>query len=219
MDITEALFDAINGGTPLFFGRDLSGLDIDKLARLLGPRLVQTSGQDYAVAMHKDDPSDCSDRTEYFDWHSDGLYHPVPPRHVLLHCIDPGTGMIATELAETESVLADIPLGSLRTLRKLRSHYVGHGGSFDHPIIMPEGMLLASRGHVDALPDLGLERHPLIRDIAAAFSDLYRALDAHAQDYQWQAGGTLVFDQYRYMHRRNSAGIDRKRKLIRMWFN
>lgn len=218
MDITEVLFEAIKSGTPLFWGTNLSGLDADKLARLLGPRLVQTSGKNYAVAMHRDDPANFSDRTDYFDWHSDGLYHAKPPRFVLLHCLDPGKAGIGTELADAHSALSDIPLSSLRTLRKLRSYYVGRILSFDHPILQPEGMLLASRGHASALPDLQLEGYPTIREIAVAFSDLYRALDKRAIAYTWRPGATLVFDQYRYMHRRNSAVIDRERKLLRMWF-
>ncbi len=212
------LFDEIQARNGLLY-RDIPGLDIDELARLLGPRLVQTSGKNYAFATHKEDPSDCSDRTEYFDWHSDGLYHARPPRFVFLHCIDPGAGQCKTELANVSKVLSLLNPSSLNTLLKLRSHYIGHGDSFDHPVLRTDGMLLASRGHVSALSDLPLAEVPTIRDTAAAWSDLYRHLDENAVSFVWLAGGTLIFDQRKYMHRRNSAVIDRARKLIRMWFD
>jgi alpha-ketoglutarate-dependent taurine dioxygenase len=214
---TEELFDTIHSGVMLFY-QDVPDFDVEELVRLLGSRIVQTSGQNYAIAKHKEDPTDCSDRTEYFDWHSDGLYLPKPPRFALLHCLNPGNGQAKTELANTNQVLTKLSSRSLRTLSKLRSHYVGHGASFDHPILTNNGMLLASRGYVSPLLDLPFEDQPSIRDISETLSELYYHLDDSAVPYEWNTGGTLIFDQYQYMHRRNSAGIDRDRKLIRMWF-
>jgi alpha-ketoglutarate-dependent taurine dioxygenase len=217
MSGTQELFDAIGSDDLLWLrGHDF---DADEFVRLLGPRIVQTSGKNYAFAMHKEDPTDCSDRTDYFDWHSDGLYHAEPPRFVLLHCIDAGAGQINTDLAATNDVVASFSTRNLRTLCKLRSHYIGHGGIFGHPILADAGMLLASRGYISPLLDLSLEDQPTIREIAKALSELCRSLDEHAVPYEWKAGTTLVFNQYRYMHRRNSAFVDRDRKLIRMWFN
>ena len=199
--------------------RDVPDFDVDEFARLLGPRIVQTSGKNYAFAMHKEDPTDCSDRTEYFDWHSDGLYHVTPPRFVLLHCLHPGSKQSMTELANISQVLADLAPSSRSTLLKLRSYYVGHGGCFGHEVVQGGGMLLASRGYVTPFVDLPLAEHPAVREIATALAELYRHLDDNAVEFGWSAGDTLVFDQYRYMHRRNSTVIDRDRKLIRMWFN
>lgn len=216
MTQTEQLFDAL--GVALLH-RAIPDFDVEEFVRLLGPRIVQTSGKNYAFAMHKEDPTDCSDRTEYFDWHSDGLYHVTPPRFVLLHCLDPGGGHVNTELADVGVVLSAIAPESLSTLSKLHSHYIGHGGRFSHPILtLCGGMLLASRGHVTA-PDLYLEDQPSIRDICDALADLYQHLDADAVPYRWKKGDTLIFDQRKFMHRRNSTVIDRDRKLIRMWFN
>ena len=217
MSGTQELFDAIGSAGDMLL-RDVPDFDVDEFARLLGPRIVQTSGKNYAFAMHKEDPTDCSDRTEYFDWHSDGLYHATPPRFVLLHCLDPGHGQVNTELADVKVVLAAMSPNSLRTLSKLHSHYVGHGGRFSHPILTGGGMLLASRGHVTA-PDLYLDQTPSIREIVEALTGLYQRLDDDAVPYKWEKGGTLIFDQRKFMHRRNSAVIDRDRKLIRMWFN
>jgi alpha-ketoglutarate-dependent taurine dioxygenase len=214
---TEKLLRAIDAGESRVWA--CGEFDIDEMVRLLGSRLVQTSGRDYAVAMHRDDPTDCSDRTEYFDWHSDGLYHARPPRYVLLHCLDPGDGKVNTEFAEMDYVLWMLRPSSYRTLLKLRSHYVGHGGTFDHPVIAIGGALLASRGYVSPLPGLSLEEIPSVRDIGVALSDLYDHLEGCAMPHEWRAGGTLIFDQYRYLHRRKSAVIDRERKLLRLWFN
>jgi alpha-ketoglutarate-dependent taurine dioxygenase len=217
MSGTEELFDTIHSGVTLFY-QDVPDFDVEELVRLLGPRIVQTSGENYAIAMHKEDPTDHSNRTTFFDWHSDGLYLPKPPRFALLHCLNPGNGQAKTELANTNQVLTKLSPSSLRTLSKLRSHYIGDGGSFDHPILTSDGMLLASRGYVSPLLDLPFEDQPSIRDISETFSELYRHLDDSAVPYEWNTGGTLIFDQYQYMHRRNSAIIDRDRKLIRMWF-
>ncbi len=205
-------------GLPLIY-EHLPDFDIEEWVKHLGSRIVQTNGQNYAVAQHKDDPSDCSDRTEYFDWHSDGLYHPLPPRYVLLHCINPGAGQINTELASVEKVLDRLSIESLSTLACLRSHYIGHGGCFYHPILRAGEMLLASRGYVSPLNHVPLAAVPSIRDISDAMMELYDGLDFLAVPYKWQAGDTLIFDQYQYLHRRNSTSIDRDRKLIRMWFN
>ena len=206
------------------------GFDAEDLVKQLGPRLVQTSGQNYAIAKHKDDPADCSDRTEYFDWHSDGLYHPQPPRFVLLHCLQVGSGEVKTELASVAELIAKISTRSLRTLIDLHSTYIGHGGCFAHPIFRNNEMLLASRGYISPRPDLPLADNPSNRDIATAMSELYGLLDENAHTYEWSAGTTLIFDQYRYLHRRNpdnsaiggnarSSTIDKDRKLVRMWFN
>jgi alpha-ketoglutarate-dependent taurine dioxygenase len=214
---TEELFEIIHSGALLFY-RDVPDFDVEEFVLLLGPRIVQTSGKNYAIAMHKEDPTDYSNRTTFFDWHCDGLYLPKPPRFALLHCLHPGNGQAKTELANTNEVLTRLSPGSFRTLSKLRSHYIGHGGSFDHPILTSDGMLLASRGYVSPLLDLPFEDHPSIRDINEALSELYDHLDDSAVPYEWNMGGTLVFDQYQYMHRRKSETIDRDRKLIRMWF-
>jgi alpha-ketoglutarate-dependent taurine dioxygenase len=214
---TEELFNKIESGVMLLY-QDVPDFDVDELVRLLGPRIVQTSGENYAIARHKEDATDHSNRTTFFDWHTDGLYLPKPPRFALLHCLHPGSRQAKTELADIDQVLAKLRPSSLCTLSKLRSHYIGHGGIFDHPILTSRGMALASRGYVSPLPDLPFEDQPSIRDVNETLSELYHHLDASAVPYEWNMGGTLIFDQYRYMHRRNSAIIDRDRRLIRMWF-
>lgn len=215
MHLTQ-LLSGVKAGVCLL--QNLPDFDADQIAFLLRRRIVATSGQLYAIAQHKDDPSDCSDRTEYFDWHSDGLYVMRPPHYVILHCLDPGAGLISTDLCSVQETLKSLNEHSLYTLGKLRSHYIGHGGSFHHPILSIKGMLLASRGFVDPLPGLSLEEQPSIRDITAALTELYHLMDKNAFPHQWKAGDTLIFDQYQYMHRRNSNSIDKQRKLIRMWF-
>jgi alpha-ketoglutarate-dependent taurine dioxygenase len=186
----------------------------------LGSRIVLSGGFPYSIAQHKDNPSDCSDRTEYFDWHSDGLYHPHPPKYVLLHCLDAGSGAVVTELASSQIILGHlISEKTLYTLGKLRSCYIGHGGAYHHPILTIKGMLMASRGFVEPLPGLSLDEQPSIRDINLALTELYARLDHNVLSYDWKVGDTLIFNQYHYMHRRNSAVIDKDRKLIRMWFN
>lgn len=199
--------------------RNTPDFAIDKVVKWLGRRIVQTSGQDYAIAQHKDDPTDCSDRTEYFDWHSDGLYFPVPPKYVLLHCLDAGHGAAKTELANIHEILLRLHPSSQYVLGKLQSRYVGHGGSYVHPIISLKGMLLASRGVIETLPGLSLNEQPSIREITEVMANLYELLDTMAMPYDWSMGDTLIFNQYQYLHRRNSNVIDKDRKLIRLWFN
>src|SRR6267378_2173432 len=131
MTQTEQLFDAL--GVALLH-RAIPDFDVEEFVRLLGPRIVETSGKNYAFAMHKEDPTDCSDRTEYFDWHSDGLYHVTPPRFVLLHCLNPGSGTCQTDFVSVAEVLNWMQPEAIETLRKLRSWYIGHGGRFSHPI-------------------------------------------------------------------------------------
>lgn len=213
MDIPKIL-----SGLPLIY-EHIPDFDIDEVVKHLGSRIVPTSGKDYVIAQHKDDPSDCSDRTDYFDWHSDGLYYTTPPRFVLLHCLDPGSGQGKTELASVFYMLDRLSEDTLYTLNHLRSHYIGHGGCFDHRILYHGGMLLASRGYVSPLPDLPLEDIPSIRSTSDALMELYDALGFVAVPYTWRAGDTLIFDQYQYLHRRNSCKIDKDRKLIRLWFN
>lgn len=215
MHLTQ-LLSGVKAGVCLL--QNLPDFDADQIAFLLRRRIVTTSGQPYAIAQHKDDPSDCSDRTEYFDWHSDGLYVMRPPHYVILHCLDPGAGLISTDLVNVKDVLSKISEDSLYTLGKLNSTYIGHGGSFSHPILSLKGMLLASRGFVSPLSGLSLNEQPSIRDITTALTELYHHLDKNAFPHQWKVGDTLIFDQYQYMHRRNSNSIDKERKLIRMWF-
>ena len=198
--------------------QNVSDFDAGRVAAWLGPRLVQTSGHDYAVAQHKDDPSDCSDRTEYFDWHSDGLYYPQPPKYVLLHCLDAGHGLIKTELVNIHEIILRLHPSNQYVLGKLQSRYIGHGGSFVHPIISLKGMLLASRGVIETLPGLSLHEQPSIREITEVMANLYELFDTLAVPYNWSSGDTLIFNQYQYLHRRNSNTIDKDRKLIRMWF-
>jgi alpha-ketoglutarate-dependent taurine dioxygenase len=100
MSGAEELFETIRSGVTLLH-QDVPDFDVEELVRLLGPRIVQTSGQNYAIARHKEDPTDHSNRTTFFDWHCDGLYLPKPPRFALLHCLNPGNGQAKTELANT----------------------------------------------------------------------------------------------------------------------
>src|SRR5882672_3619781 len=195
------------------------GFDPEQYAKQLGSRLVQTSVADYAIAMHKEDPSDCSDRTEFFDWHSDGLYHDVPPKYVLLHCLNPGHGRVMTELTDMSVVLSKLGEPSRAILRKLRSHYIGHGGNFAHPLMSDRVFLLASRGHLSPQSNLNLDQVPSIRETSEALSELYARMEENVASYEWSRGDMLIFNQYQYMHRRQSSEIDQDRKLIRMWFN
>jgi len=197
---------------------NLPDFDPNKWATILSKHIKQTTGLDYTIAMHQDNPNDYSNRTEYFDWHSDGLYHPVPPQYVLLHCLDAGCGLAETELSHVVEVQYLLSQKHLNTVDKLQSHYIGHNGIYAHPLFNIKGMLLASRGHVSALPGLSLHEQPSIREITDALQALYIALDKCAVPYSWSAGDTLIFDQYQYIHRRNSNVIDKDRKLIRMWF-
>jgi len=211
MRSSKEILELLDQGLNISFDNTLD-FDPDYFVKLLGDRIVLSGDKPYTIAEHKEDPTDCSERTEYFDWHSDGMYHYKPPKYVLLHCLDPGKEKITTDLSTTKFFLhRDI-------LKKLRSHYVGHGGNFDHPIISDDGILLASRGYVSSLPNLPLEEQPTVRDISENLYWLFNYLDSYAIRYKWKAGDTLIFNQYQYLHRRNSNAIDKDRKLIRMWF-
>ncbi len=216
MNATLELLSTMKSGVLSF--SNIPDFDADSLAHWLGRRIVPTSGLPYAIAQHRDDPSNFSDRTEYFDWHSDGLYKIHPPRYVLLHCCDAGVESIPTEVVSIKACLDKISEDSLYTLGKLCSYYIGHNGNFIHPILSLKGMLLASRGFIIPLSGLSLLEQPSIRDISATLTEVYQLLDANAVPYHWKTGDTLVFDQYQYLHRRNSSVIDKQRKLIRMWF-
>ena len=220
--MNENLFDTIFRfscfSRPLNF-LSVPDLDVDEVVRLLGTRIVQTKGKAYAIAEHRDDLTDCSDRTEFFDWHSDGLYHSQPPRRVLLYCLDPGHGGVKTEVADTDCVLSALPEEDYHVLTKLRCNYVSHEGVHSHPMVADGALMLASRGYPTPSPSLPLEATPSIREITKALSSLYQTLDHYAIRQEWHQGDVLIFDQHRYLHRRTGGPVDHRRKLIRMWFN
>lgn len=191
---------------------------LEDVINKLGRRIVNSGDAEYSIVSERNHPTDCSGQTGYFDWHSDGLYHKEPPRYVMLHCIDPGASQCPTELSETKTALSQMRHSHVMTLSKLRTHYVGRQKTYVHDIMSDNGMLLASRGHVSPMEGMGLKDQPTVREITSAMTGLYTMLDNFAGPVWWKKGRTLVFDQYQYLHRRNSKVIDPNRKLIRLWF-
>jgi alpha-ketoglutarate-dependent taurine dioxygenase len=199
--------------------QSISDFDADKFVSLVGNGIVKTKDKDYEIIMEGDDPTDFSNRTQYFHWHSDGLYREIPPRFVLFHCLHPGNGKAMTELASVRCVFSAMSPANVAILKKLNTWYIGHMGMFYHKMISRDGVLLASRGYQAPLAELELENVPEYYDIVAAMTDFYNQLEKHAVSFHWSKGNTLVFNQRLYLHRRNSAVTDYDRKLVRMWFN
>lgn len=202
--------------------RNEPDFDIDQVVTAMrdNNRLVMTAEGPYSIVQDDGVPTtDCSKHSLHFDWHTDGLVYPTPPKYVMLHCVNPGTEGITTELCDVNAALDKLPISIRQVLYLCRSNYVDRrGDAHPLPLLADNGLYLASRGFIDSI--VPVEYYPTIRGQATSLNSLIEALDnniCHTQN--WKAGDTLIFNNHKYLHRRVSKGLDKQRKLYRLWFN
>lgn len=188
------------------------------------PNIVRNrQGEPYSFIENGADPLDFSRRSGAFDWHTDGLYHQRPPKYVLQYCLHPGELNIKTALADSTVILAHMPGKHVATLARLCIKYVGHGAECLQPVINSEGGLFLGVGFkgsndytsIVAYPD----RYICTRDIANALSKLYETLDQNKILVTWEPNKLLRFNQYRYLHCRDSVCDNDTRKFVRIWYD
>jgi alpha-ketoglutarate-dependent taurine dioxygenase len=199
----------------------------DEFLQLLGNRIVPTlTGCPYKTIQDESNDNapesallEPTKTTAFFDWHIDGLYYTSPPQHTLLYCKDPGHGDTTTDLASTQEVLDKLSPEVRKTLSSMQMNYIHNNNHKSiRPFLFGESFLLSTRGFLE--PNVEPKYMPSLRSIGEALVVLYETLDRTITlSHQWQKGEVLVWDNHKYIHRRNGHKLDPNRKIIRMWFN
>lgn len=80
-------------------------------------------------------------------------------------------------------------------------------------------LCLGSRAYLQpSMADYPRRDLPTMRDVARAGTDVLAAIDASmVYEEFWSAGHFLMFDNYRYPHRREGRLPDPNRRLLRLW--
>jgi alpha-ketoglutarate-dependent taurine dioxygenase len=173
------------------------------------------------------EPADKSKSTETFDFHTDGLYRTNLPRYVLLYCIDAGSATVTTKLSDGKLALQLIrKLPEPPRLDKLSAVYVARDGQRyprsivqQHPATGEDVLAFGSRAYFE--PDLtgypAIEL-PTLREAARAGVTLFDAIDrCTCYEMIWSAHELLMFDNLRFVHKREARQRDTDRRLLRVW--
>jgi hypothetical protein len=197
--------------------------DFDWRAFAQRPNIVRNrQGEAFSFIEDGNDPTDFSRQSGLFDWHTDGLYHKRPPKYVLQYCLDPGKLDIKTALADSSVVLAQMSMAHKATLAQLQIEYVGHGAKRTQPVINEENGLFLGVGFKNIADYTNIiacsTRYVSTRDIADAMSELYQVLDRNKVLISWEPNKLLRFDQYKYLHCRDSGRDRDSRRFVRIWY-
>ncbi len=181
-----------------------------------------------AEVIHGEDQNDKSRDSTKFDLHTDGAYYERPPQFVILHCVDPGTTNIQTIFADTRSALEALEIKDIDLLKTLDYTYIGRQGKeYQQPVVEPHfesGKLISNitaRGYVKpSVAKQKLHELPGMFDYVQAFQRFLSQLEKETvYRHTWKKDDLVIFDNHRFLHGRESEGIDKKRHLYRIWLS
>jgi alpha-ketoglutarate-dependent taurine dioxygenase len=195
-----------------------------------GPvRVVPSSDGPVSVVRDDGDPVDFNHHGRNFDFHTDGLYHPVVPDFVGLYCVNPGNGATRTVFADTRQALSRMAVGGCME-KLLESHVVWiKKDASEHvkPLVVPHPRTgervvhMTARGYIRPKSEvMQIASMPPLRDFVAAQARLFEALDdSICHEHEWIAGQLVLFDNYTYVHARRASRRDPDRLLYRFWLS
>lgn len=137
-------------------------------------------------------------------WHMDMAHRPLPARFVLLSCVDAGQQDCATELLDWRQSLPgdDLDQAASEPMR-VRS---GRASFYATMLDPRRRFLRCDPTCISGLTDAG-------RALQIAIG---RASCIPTHQVCWQPGRTLIFDNWRLLHRRADASRSRQRTLLRI---
>lgn len=136
-------------------------------------------------------------------WHMDMSPRPSPARFILLSCMDPGERPCATELLNWHQLLSSEQL----TLASEAPVLVRCGRASFYTTML-DGQRRFLRHDPTCITALTNEGRALQAQITAA--------SKRAHTIHWQPGRTLIFDNWRFLHRRTDASHSPSRALRRI---
>lgn len=137
-------------------------------------------------------------------WHMDMAHRPLPARFVLLSCVDAGERECATELLEWRQLLENNDLATAASEPMLvRS---GRVAFFATMLDAGRRFLRYDPACISGLTDEG-------RSLLAKIG---RTPCTATHRMRWRPGRTLIFDNWRFLHRRADASHSRQRTLLRI---
>lgn len=149
--------------------------------------------------------------TAKLDLHTDVSWVSVPPRYVVMMCIDPGDGSGVPLVSDGWKGLADLPRDTIEQLKAQEvtfaaPSHVDHWGC-TAPII----------SQYDARYQIRFRSDLLTEDTTNAI-DLFReAIKKHAIQLVISPGSVWIVDNYRVLHGRTEINMSSKRALKRMY--
>lgn len=204
-------------------------LEVEALTGILNSNrhfgLVQSSEGCVSFVRQGSDRSDRSARTETFDFHTDGLYLANPPDYCSLFCLDEGRGDIPTVFIDSRAVLRRLTNSgvSLDFLSSVKQKYTDRRGRhhtynilrqhprFDFPVLQ----YFAGQDKLTKNDHFGSDNDDELTQLKARI-DFYIA-SSEATRIIWSRKLFVVWDNYTYLHARQSVTSDPCRKLARYW--
>ena len=195
-----------------------SGRETDALIRSLGPS-IPSGPPDSAYHDLRPYAADEAPRRSMSSFvgmgqqpmHTDRAHTPIPPRYVLLLCLDPGEHPCPTQLWKPDME----QLAGEQSSMMQRAHWVFYGGQ--------------TPAFYGCILECSQTLHRLRFDpycMRAASFCRYRV--EHAQDLlsassrkatvQWETGGLLIVDNWRCLHARSSGADKAPSRRLRRWY-
>lgn len=179
-----------------------------------------------AEVIQGEDKNDKSRDSTKFDLHTDGAYYPIPPELVILHCTNPGTVNIQTIFSDTRKAIRLLDTADIELLQKLEYYYIGRQGKeYVQPVIEAHFLdqewvsNITARGYVrPSLSRQSLHDLPGMFDYIPSVQKFLRHIEENIMyKHTWKKNDCIIFDNHRFLHGRESDGVDRKRHLYRIW--
>ena len=143
--------------------------------------------------------------------HTDAAYYPLPPRYVILSCIDPGESICPTQLwiLNWHRMLEDRPM--VLTIPGWTAHGGGHS-PFYCQVLTPT----ANRDYLIRFDPLCMK--PPAGAKAELLTTVFEVLRSYSygRNFLWKTGAMLIFDNWRCLHARGpGSDLAPSRRLTR----
>jgi alpha-ketoglutarate-dependent taurine dioxygenase len=191
--------------------------------------VVSTNDGPYSIVKETGNYDDFSQRTDRFDWHTDGLYYEKVPEYVILYCDNPGNGSTPTVFTDTRAVVSNLmETQAFNILNQLETVYIDKAGELfsralleKHPITQNLIINLGSRVYLRPIVDVTqISLTPSLRDMLTASQTLLKEIDSHiVLRHNWKMNDLIIFDNNTFLHGREAQTADPARTLLRIWLS
>jgi alpha-ketoglutarate-dependent taurine dioxygenase len=211
------LLEVVNGAF------DPESFVADSSSQLRYYSVAPSSDGTISVIQGHQEGRDKSQRSDSFDYHTDGVYRPQPPALFMLACENPGTANTSTVFLDSRRVVRELT-DYLPILGQLQFTYTDKRGVDrsrpmlePHPLTGELVMHSVTLGHAEPLSTARNVKQSAIDEAMLALDSTLRSLPPYR--HSWKQGDVVIADNQAYLHARVASAPDPLRKLGRVWLD